>query len=113
MKVFCEWSLSISNYVAREGKCCVWEKIIPSYLTVVYAAFYKSIMQLYCALFTFMGSKFISDQDIFLHKLKIASCKIVQMLLCKDPLRSCIIKVLFIIVGYKFSSYLDILHLTS
>jgi len=50
-----------------------------------------------------MGSKFISDQDICLHKLKIASCKIVEMLLCKDPLGSCIIIVLVIIVGYKFS----------
>jgi len=101
-----------SNCVAREGKCCLWEKIIPSCLTVGYASFYKTIAQLYSALFTFMGSKYISDQDICLHKLKIASCKIVEMLLCKDPLGSCIV-VLFIIVGYKFSSYLDILHLTS
>ena len=32
--------------------------------------------QLHGALFTFMGSKFISDLDNCLHKFKIASCKI-------------------------------------
>ena len=46
------------------------------------AAFYKSIGQLYGALFTFMGSKFILDQDICLHKFKIASCKIDVNVVC-------------------------------